>query len=179
MKITMLKMFYTIHELAERWEVSVDEIADLMFLGFFQHFGGLTSSLTPTLFASRMGLRIPLTLYTLKNASYIVGSGKIFYKDVEITPIFPEYEINRIETECTILRGENQHIAPKCLDDYAKAAFSKFWKNAVENERDTHPKNKDVENWLVENQNLSKRKSAQIATLIRPEWASKAGRHPK
>jgi hypothetical protein len=57
-------------------------------------------------------------------------------------------------------------------------AADRFWKNADPKESDTHPTNKDVAEWLMEQGMVSNR--AEIgATIIRPKWAAKGRRKEK
>jgi hypothetical protein len=57
-------------------------------------------------------------------------------------------------------------------------ASEKFWRNADHKEKDTHPKNSDVEAWLFEHGFSSERLAKAGASIIRPEWAE-VGRKPK
>jgi hypothetical protein len=50
--------------------------------------------------------------------------------------------------------------------------YVKFWANADPLEKDTHPKNQEVTDWLIK-QGFSGISAKQGATLIRPEWAAK------
>jgi hypothetical protein len=54
-------------------------------------------------------------------------------------------------------------------------AASKFWKNADPENKETHPKNAEVEKWLIK-EGLPKTYAPQVATIIRPEWATKGRR---
>lgn len=56
-------------------------------------------------------------------------------------------------------------------------AAEKFWGLADKNEKDTHPTNQEVINWLQE-QGCSEITAKQGATIIRPSWAA-SGRRPK
>ena len=51
-------------------------------------------------------------------------------------------------------------------------AAAKFWKNADPEDKGTHPKNKEVIPWLIDN-GFSGQGAKQGATLIRPKWAAK------
>ncbi len=56
-------------------------------------------------------------------------------------------------------------------------AFWKFWANADQKERGTHPDNSDVAAWL-ENRGYSSSMAKKAASIIRPEWAP-TGRKPE
>jgi len=51
-------------------------------------------------------------------------------------------------------------------------ASNKFWSNADPHDSSTHPKNKDVQNWL-ESKGITETLANKAATLIRPKWAAK------
>lgn len=55
-------------------------------------------------------------------------------------------------------------------------ASERFWQNADPEEQDTHPINKDIEDWLKD-KGLSERLAGAGASIIRPEWA-RNGRKP-
>ena len=55
-------------------------------------------------------------------------------------------------------------------------AAKKFWKNADPKQKDTHPKNAEVIEWLTAEDGqwkLPKRQAQVGASIIRPEWAAK------
>jgi hypothetical protein len=54
-------------------------------------------------------------------------------------------------------------------------AASKFWKNADPENKETHPKNAEIEEWLIK-EGLPKTYAPQAATIIRPDWATKGRR---
>lgn len=54
-------------------------------------------------------------------------------------------------------------------------ASKKWWSNADPEEKDTHPKNEIVTNWLKD-QGFSKISATQGASIIRPDWATKGRR---
>jgi hypothetical protein len=56
-------------------------------------------------------------------------------------------------------------------------AFWRFWANAKQNERGTHPGNADVEAWL-EDRGYSSSMAKKAASIIRPEWVP-SGRKPE
>ena len=56
-------------------------------------------------------------------------------------------------------------------------AAHKFWANADKNDKDTHPKQQDVIDWL-KSQDFSDISAKQGAVIIRPKWAAD-GRRPK
>ncbi len=55
-------------------------------------------------------------------------------------------------------------------------ASEKFWKNAIPEEKDTHPTNNQVETWLI-SKGFSEISARQGAVIIRPQWAA-IGRRP-
>ncbi len=59
---------------------------------------------------------------------------------------------------------------------YAIQASTKFWANANKSDKQTHPKNAEVVQWLM-GMGLSERIAKGAATLIRPKWAQ-TGRRP-
>ncbi len=69
---------------------------------------------------------------------------------------------------------QNQHIS-NYLVILNKAAFE-FWSSADPEDKNTHPTNKEVFNWL-KLQGLSDISAKQGAVIIRPEWAA-SGRRP-
>jgi hypothetical protein len=56
-------------------------------------------------------------------------------------------------------------------------AAGKFWANADRDDRGTHPENKTVEQWFVENA-FSQTLAEKATTIIRPSWAA-VGRKPE
>ena len=54
-------------------------------------------------------------------------------------------------------------------------AACEFWKNAAPEDKETHPKNAEVEEWLIR-EGLPKTYAPQAATIIRPDWATKGRR---
>lgn len=56
-------------------------------------------------------------------------------------------------------------------------AATKFWKNADRKDRDTHPDNETVTQWLV-SKGYSGSLASKAATIIRPEWVP-TGRKPE
>jgi hypothetical protein len=60
---------------------------------------------------------------------------------------------------------------------YLNQASQKFWANADRDDRATHPKNVDVEAWLVV-RGYSQTLAEKAATIVRPEWAE-TGRKPE
>lgn len=60
---------------------------------------------------------------------------------------------------------------------FLNQAASIFWANADRNERDTHPTNATVGQWL-EQKGFSSTLASKAATIIRPEWAP-TGRKPE
>ncbi len=68
--------------------------------------------------------------------------------------------------------GKN-YISPDLL--ILIEAAEKFWANADPKEKDTHAKQPDVSDWLIE-KGLSAISAQQGAAMIRPEWAVKGRR---
>ncbi|WP_338638834.1 hypothetical protein [Burkholderia pyrrocinia] len=56
-------------------------------------------------------------------------------------------------------------------------AAAKFWSNAQQSDRSTHPSNGSVERWLTE-RGFSESLARSAATIIRPDWAP-TGRPPQ
>lgn len=55
---------------------------------------------------------------------------------------------------------------------FLNQASERFWKLAVKNDPSTHPKNSDVEKWLIE-RGFTQTLAKKAASIIRPDWASK------
>lgn len=56
-------------------------------------------------------------------------------------------------------------------------AAAKFWRNARQDDRATHPSNASVESWLMD-RGFSESLARRAATIIRPDWAP-TGRPPQ
>lgn len=80
-------------------------------------------------------------------------------------------EVFHLNQTNTSARLKSKHHVSKMLSFLVQAS-EKFWENAEEGEPDTHPKNIDVEKWLIE-RGYSESLARKAATIIRPEWASK------
>lgn len=72
--------------------------------------------------------------------------------------------------------NDEQHHISKDLAILNNAAH-KFWANADKNDKDTHPKQEVVREWLL-SQGFSGESATQGAVIIRPKWAA-IGRRPK
>jgi hypothetical protein len=72
-----------------------------------------------------------------------------------------------------VTKSQQLHISPMLM--ILNQAASRFWKNADPADKETHPKNAEVEEWLIK-EGLPKTYAPQAATIIRPEWATKGRR---
>lgn len=73
------------------------------------------------------------------------------------------------------LPAPHQHLSDKLVK--MNLASTKFWSNADRDDRGTHPDNRKVAAWLVQ-QGFSPTLADKAATIIRPEWAP-TGRKPE
>ncbi len=69
---------------------------------------------------------------------------------------------------------DGPHVSDKLA--YLKQAARKFWADQNEDTRSTHPKNSDIEAWLVE-KGFSRKEADAGSSIIRPKWAP-PGRKP-
>jgi hypothetical protein len=82
------------------------------------------------------------------------------------------YQAHEIEKQSQLnMTPKYKHYTSDMLS-YLNQASDKFWANALPNETDTHPKNSDVEKWLIE-RGYSETLAKKAASIIRPDWASK------
>ncbi len=77
-----------------------------------------------------------------------------------------------IEAQETDRNNPNQSYQLEILNQ----ASEKFWANASKEEKDTHPLNKTVSDWLFK-KGLSAISAQQGAVIIRPTWAAKGRRN--
>lgn len=60
-------------------------------------------------------------------------------------------------------------------------AYKEFWAKKDPNQRETHPKNPEVSEWLVKNnieKDISNSQAIALTSFIRPKWAG-TGRLPE
>ena len=85
------------------------------------------------------------------------------------------YEVESIKKP---LMRENDVIDQNYISEnlaILNQAARKFWANADPEDKETHPKNEAVEEWLTE-EGLPKTYAPQAATIIRPKWGAKGRR---
>lgn len=97
--------------------------------------------------------------------TYIEENGFFMMDLIEVCEVF-EFSQTKISQSSKSKRHVSNMLA------YLNQASEKFWANAVEEETDTHPKNIDVEKWLID-RGYSESLARKAASIIRPEWASK------
>ena len=114
----------------------------------------------------------------------VSGEENITIKDAKL--IILASDIQKLETQKTnqVVYGIEALESPDkqiidCQQDYISnnlkilndAAY-KFWSNADPNQKDTHPTNQQVGDWLKE-EGFSEASATQGAVIIRPKWAAK------
>jgi hypothetical protein len=85
------------------------------------------------------------------------------------------YPVDPVRERNLTVKSSNQNRSDKLAA--LNQAFWKFWANANQKERSTHPDNTDVAGWL-ENRGYSSSMAKKAASIIRPEWAP-TGRKPE
>lgn len=98
------------------------------------------------------------------------------------------YELHRFKTGTAVDQDQQAAIDAESIREVPinscksnklaslNQASVKFWSNADQKDRTTHPNNADVEKWLIEH-GYSATLADKAASIIRPEWA-KTGRKP-
>ncbi len=83
--------------------------------------------------------------------------------------------VSQGETQVEKQNAGRAHVSDKLAR--MNQAATKFWTNADQRDRGTHPDNATVSAWLIE-QGFSTTLAGKAATIIRPEWAP-TGRKPE
>lgn len=100
--------------------------------------------------------------------TYIEENGFFMMELIEMCEVF---DLSHTQTPQSQSSPKSKRHVSNMLA-HLNQASEKFWANAVEEETDTHPKNIDVEKWLIE-RDYSESLAKKAASIIRPEWASK------
>ncbi len=85
-----------------------------------------------------------------------------------------EYQDIQNQPHAAEKNNETEVYISEALTKLNQAA-RKFWANADPEDKETHPKNEAVEEWLIE-EGLPKTYAPQAATIIRPKWGAKGRR---
>ncbi|MDP3701298.1 hypothetical protein [Methyloversatilis sp.] len=100
-----------------------------------------------------------------------ITCGDLLFRRIDIQALkLQEAENDRDATSAT---GDRLFMSNDLIR--MNRASRKWWANADRDDRTTHPRNSEVEEWL-KSDGMSETKAASAASLIRPEWAVKGRR---